>query len=100
MLKETPLAADWRELLEETVYSGGEWELNCISTPTPSAMTNVNYTFLAKGVVYTGARPLEETEDIDILLLNYDELKSMVQDGRIREGLMLAPLWKYIAENG
>lgn len=63
-------------------------------------MTNVNYTFLAKGVVYTGARHLEETEDIDILLLNYDELKSMVQDGRIREGLMLAPLWKYIAENG
>lgn len=96
---ESSLEAAQRELLEETGYSGGEWQLYCISTPNPSAMTNVNYTFLATGVVDTGARHLEETEDIEILLLSYDELKTMVRDGRIREGLMLAPLWKYIAEN-
>lgn len=52
---ESPLEAAQRELLEETGYSGGEWQLYCISTPNPSAMTNVNYTFLATGVVYTGA---------------------------------------------
>lgn len=62
-------------------------------------MTNRNYTFLAKGVEYSGDRHLEKTEDIEILLMNYDELKRRVQDGGFLQGQMLAPLWKYIAEN-
>ena len=32
---EDPLAAAQRELLEETGFVGGEWELLCISTPQP-----------------------------------------------------------------
>lgn len=97
--EELPLEAAKRELLEETGYAGGVWELYCIETPNPAAMTNQNYTFLARGVKDTGRRYLEKTEDIEIHLLSYDELKDIVREGQIKQGQMLAPLWKYIAEN-
>lgn len=96
---EDPLEAAKRELLEETGYIGGEWELYCTSAPNPSAMTNMNYSFLARGVEFSGERHLEQTEDIEIYLFSYDELKKIVQEGCIKQGLMLAPLWKFIAEN-
>ena len=96
---ESPLEAAKRELLEETGYAGGEWELYCVETPNPAAMTNQNYTFLAKGVKDTGKRYLEKTEDIEIYLLPYNELKKIVREGGIKQGQMLAPIWKYIANN-
>lgn len=96
---EKPLEAAQRELLEETGYSGGKWELYCISTPNPAAMTNTNYSFIAKDVIFTGKRHLEKTEDIEVYLISFDELKKMVVNGEIKQGQMLAPLWKYIAEH-
>lgn len=96
---EKPIIAAKRELLEETGYEGGEWMLYCESSPNPAAMTNKSYSFLAKGVRYTGKRFLEDTEDIEIYLLTYSELKQLVMDNKIRQGQMLAPLWKYIAEH-
>lgn len=96
---EQPIDAAMRELLEETGYEGGEWTLYCESCPNPAAMTTTNYTFLAKGVKYSGERHLEQTEDIEILLFSYDEVKRIVHEGGIKQGQMLAPLWKYIAEN-
>ena len=96
---EAPIDAAKRELLEETGYEGGEWTLFCISTPNPAAMTTTNYSFLAKGVRYSGERHLERTEDISIHLMTFEEVKEMVMNGEIKQGQMLAPLWKYIAEN-
>lgn len=95
---EDPLAAAQRELLEETGYAGGEWELLCISTPNPSAMTNHTYSYVARDVEDTGKRHLERTEDIEIHLMTYEELKELVKAGGITQGQMLAPLWKYIAK--
>lgn len=96
---ETPLEAAQRELLEETGFAGGDWELYCVSAPNPAAMTNVNYSFLAKGVYYTGSRYLEKTEDINVRLVSFEELKEIVKNNKIKQGQMLAPLWKYIAEH-
>lgn len=96
---EDPLKGAKRELLEETGYAGGEWELFCISSPNSAAMTNDCYSFVARGVEFTGARHLEQTEDIEILLMSYNELKELVKAGGIKEGQMLSALWKYIAEN-
>ena len=96
---EQPIEAAKRELLEETGYEGGEWTLYCESSPNPAAMTTTNYSFLAKGVRFSGERHLEKTEDIEIHLMSFDEVKELVVNGEIKQGQMLAPLWKYIAEN-
>lgn len=96
---EQPIEAAKRELLEETGYEGGEWELFCISAPNPAAMTNHNYSFLAKGVKNTGKRHLEKTEDIEIHLMDFDGLVKTVESGGFLQGQMLAPLWKFISIN-
>lgn len=95
---EKPIDAAKRELLEETGYTGGEWSLYCESYPNPAAMTTTNYSFLARGVSFSGERHLEKTEDISIYLMTLEEVKNLMMKGGIKQGQMLAPLWKLIAE--
>lgn len=95
---EEPLHAAQRELLEETGFGGGEWALYCKSAPNPAAMTNYNYTFLAKGVEKISEAHQERTEDINVFLVTSDELRDIVVKNMIIQGQMAAPVWKYIAE--
>ena len=95
---EEPLAAAQRELFEETGYGGGEWNLYCITAPNPAAMTNRNYTFLAKGVRRISNQHLEMTEDIDVILLTPDEVKGVLTESKMMQGIMQAPLWRLFYE--
>lgn len=85
-----------RELKEETGYEGGKWEFFSITAPNPAAMTNLCYTFLAKGVVKTTEQNLEKTEDIDVCELTEDELLKVMESGQITQGDMLSPLWQWM----
>ena len=95
---EEPIDAAKRELLEETGYSGGEWIEFGRSYPNPSSMTNMNYTFLANGVRKTSEQNLDITENIEVILLTIDEVRSLLKTNQILEGIQQAPLWKYLAE--
>ncbi len=95
---EDPLDAAKRELLEETGYSGGEWIEYNKACPNPSSMTNMNFTFLAKGVYKSSHQNLEETENIEVVLLTLDKVKELLFSFQIKEGIQQAPLWKYISE--
>ena len=92
---EEPLIAAQRELLEETGFAGGEWELYGISAPNPAAMTNLNYTYLAKGVKKVSIPHQEDSEDIEVILFTEDEVHQLMEKGEIIQGCMLAMLWKY-----
>ncbi len=94
---ETPLEAAKRELQEETGYSGGEWCEFMQSTPNPSSMNNTNYTFLAQKVQKTEVPKPDLTENIRVILKTPKEVKELLLGGKISEGIMQAPLWKYFA---
>lgn len=94
---ETPLQAARRELLEETGYSGGEWRLLDTICQNPSTCTNLTYCFLAEGVELIGSQNLDETEEINVRLLSEAEILEMLEEGRMKQSLMAAPLWHYFA---
>lgn len=96
---EDPLEAAKRELLEETGFGGGEWQLLLRCCPNPSVWTNVCFTFLATDVEPVGDRQLESTEDLDVELVTKEELKRIITSGEMSQVLMLAPIYKYLFES-
>ncbi len=94
---EKPLEAAKRELLEETGYSGGKWELFMEISQNPSTSNNLTHCFLARGVKKTGTQHLDATEDITIKLLSEKDVLDMLLADEMKQALMAAPLWKYFA---
>lgn len=92
---EEPLEAAQRELLEESGYSGGRWELLTVIGQNPSACNNLTHCFLARGVRKTAGQDLDATEDINVTLLTENEVFDMLIADEMKQALMAAPLWKY-----
>ena len=65
----------------------------------PSTHTNLTHCFLAIGVEKLSEQHLEESEDLTVQLLTLDEVKELLKTDAIKQSLMAAPLWKYMAEN-
>lgn len=98
---EAPLAAAQRELLEETGFGGGDWEQFAVLSPNASAMNNLSYSFLAKGVRRIECKQhLDATEDIAVHIVSREELYGLLEQGQIKQALMAAPLWKFFALEG
>lgn len=97
---ESPLEAAKRELLEETGFGGGEWELNMVLCANPGSQNNLSYSFIARGVVRMAQQHLDETEDIKVEILTEDEVRELLASDRMKQALMAAPLWKYFALKG
>jgi ADP-ribose pyrophosphatase len=53
---------------------------------------------LATDVEKISEQQLEDTENLTVHLLSLQEVKELLQQGSIRQALMAAPLWKYMAE--
>lgn len=95
----TPEEAARRELLEETGYGNGHWKQFLKACANPGTHNNYTYCFLATGVEKVMERHLEPTEDIAVELLPSEVVKQLLEDGKIIQGLHVAPLWKYFALN-
>ena len=93
-----PMVSAQRELLEETGYGNGVWKEFMQISPNPSTHTNITYCFLATDVEKISEQQLEDTENLTVHLLSLQEVKELLQQGSIRQALMAAPLWKYMAE--
>lgn len=94
---EDPIIAAKRELEEETGYTGGEWIPFGTYAPNASGCNNTCHSFLALDVEKTTEPQREPTEDIKTHLVTREEIKEMLLDGRIAEGVMQAPLWRFLA---
>lgn len=95
----SPMEAAKRELLEETGYAGGEWTELTVLSANPTSMNNLNHTFIATGVKKVASQHLDETEDITVHLFSLEELVGLLRRDEMKQALMVAPLWRYLAEN-
>ena len=96
---EDPLEGAKRELLEETGYAGGEWELTMEISANPGSQNNLAYCYTARNVVKVAEQHLDTTEDISVELLSEDEVREMLLNDDIKQALMAAPLWRHFALN-
>ncbi len=92
---ESPLEAARRELLEETGYGGGDWELMTVLSANPGSQNNLTYSFIARDVEPSGERHLDATEDVELHLLSRDEVFDLLNSSEMKQALMAAPLWKF-----
>lgn len=93
---ETPLEAAKRELLEETGFAGGEWTPWMVLSPNPATSTNLAHSFLAVGVEKVSGQHLDATEDIEVFLLESQFVRELLDNNKILQALMAAPLMKYL----
>ena len=87
----SPLVSAQRELWEETGYGKGNWQEYMV--------TNLTHCFLATNVEPIDHQHLEDTEDLSVHLLTFEEVKQLLENNEIMQSLNAAPLWKYVAEH-
>ena len=90
------LLAAQRELLEETGYGGGHWQPFMTTSANTGTHTNLNYTFLATGVVWQQPQRLDDTEDITVHLISAEQARAIVDSGQMTQAMCVAPLLKYL----
>jgi 8-oxo-dGTP pyrophosphatase MutT (NUDIX family) len=93
---EEPAAAARRELLEETGFGGGHWELLMTLSANPALQTNLTHTFLATGVVLQQPPECHPTEELSIHLIPMGEVRRIVLEGEVVQALHAAPLLKFL----
>ncbi len=96
---EDPLDACKRELYEETGFGGGEWVKYMEISANPSTTSNITHCFIATGVKQVSTQHLEETEDIEVVLMSAAEVREKLLNGEMMQALMAAPLWRYFSEH-
>ena len=84
---ETPLVSAKRELLEETGYGGGQWQLWATLSANPATHSNLSYSYLATDLVKIQEQKLEQTEDISVHLLKKEEVKLLLLNNQIPQAL-------------
>ncbi len=96
----SPLENAQRELLEETGFGGGEWQLWIQASANPATHTNTSHIFLATGVERLDLQQLESTEEITVRVLPAAEVLRILRAGEVFQALHSAALWRYFAEFG
>ncbi len=89
---EEPAVAAERELLEETGYSAEEIVPLGKVAPNPALQDNWCFSFLARGAHRTGGQMLDPGEDIDVVEIEPNEIRALIENGQINHGLVVVAL--------
>ena len=90
-----PLAAGQRELLEETGHEATEWTDLGFVHPNPAIQSNRCWTYLAKGCVRVAEPRLDPGEDIAVREASREEVRRLLEEGRITHALVVAAFAKW-----
>lgn len=89
----SPLAAARRELLEETGYSSEHFIQTGVLSANPANHTNMTYCFLATSVRQIAAPVLDDTEQLEVVLLPLEEVIELMHNGGILQALHVGSLF-------
>ncbi len=95
---DTPEEAAARELVEETGYVAREMVPLGWVHPNPAILNNRCYTYLAREVVFSGARHQDEREDIEVLLRPLRAIPALIREGEISHDLVMAAFYRFFME--
>lgn len=87
---ESPIEAAQRELLEETGYSGNEFELVTILYEFPTKDLHKVFVVRARNVQLTNKTNLDITESLNIRLVTKEELKKQIKNKQWENASMIA----------
>jgi 8-oxo-dGTP pyrophosphatase MutT (NUDIX family) len=93
---ETPEATARRELLEETGYTAPRWSSLGTVAPNPAFHDNRCHHFLAEGAIRTHEPAPESGEDIQVVVLDAAEVRSLVDRGEIDHSLVISALCRVL----
>jgi len=95
---DTPKEAAIRELMEETGYMPKDVLPLGWVHPNPAILNNRCYTYLARGVVFSGARHQDDREDIEVLLRPLRSIPELILRGEISHSLVVAAFYRFFME--
>jgi len=87
---ETPEIAALRELREETGYVSPQLIHLATMEPNPAIQNNQCYVYLALDAEKATEQMLDSGEDIEVVMVDQKEIASLVADGTITSGIMVA----------
>ena len=91
---EEPLETARRELAEETGYRAGHWEPLVEFFPSPGVLNERMFVFVASELT-AGDPHCEENEEIENVVISWDEALAMLDRGEIEDGKTIAALLSY-----
>jgi ADP-ribose pyrophosphatase len=91
---ENPLETAKRELAEETGYRAESWEELVSYYPSPGVLSERMWIFVARQLT-EGPPAREANEEIENLLVSWDEAQSMIERGEIKDGKTLIAILAY-----
>ncbi|GAA4144334.1 NUDIX hydrolase [Sphingobacterium kyonggiense] len=90
---EDPEVAARRELLEETGYAFDDCEYICELFANPATSGNLTYTYLLTGGKKVQEQELDDSEDIEVVLMDIEEAKQFLFDNKIGQALHSSALF-------
>lgn len=90
---ESPLDAAKRELKEETGIVAQQWELLLKMHTSNSVTDEEAFIFLAQNLEF-GEQELDETEDIEVKRIHFDEVLEMAMNDEITDAMSQAAIFK------
>lgn len=91
---ESPDKTAYRELIEETGYESSQIQFLSSFYTSPGICDELMYAFVAENLKHVGQQ-LEETEEIKVEIISWDQVWKKVREGSIKDGKTLAALLLY-----
>lgn len=89
-----------RELLEETGYTAESFEELARTSPNPSNQTNLSISYLATGAKKVSRQELDNTEDIEIVVMPLEEVVQLLKSNRIVQAMHVTSLYYVLQKLG